>query len=103
MAIYNLNNQPNLQDPVSVSIFKHRNQLYKNILRFRGQSQNNGIFAEEIFRLVTDAINLNQLYKNHPHVDLAIVKEIPGVAEKNEIISVKSSIGKSSALSSAIK
>lgn len=102
MATYNLNNQPNLQDPISVSIYKHRDKLYKNILRFRAQSQNNGIFAEEIFRLCTDSINLNQLYKNHPHVDLAIVKEIPGVAEKNEIISVKSSIGKKPSLSAVL-
>lgn len=81
-------------DILSTSINRRREKIYYNILNFNAQRINNGVYAENILRLSLNAINLNHLSKNHPHVDIAVINEIPDIVEKNEIISVKSSISK---------
>jgi hypothetical protein len=99
---YKLSDVVDAGDIISVNINRNKTKLYYNIQNFGAQSINNGVYAENILRVLLDAVNLNQLHKNHPHVDIAIVNEIPGVAQKNEIISVKSSIKKSTKLSKVI-
>ncbi len=79
-------------DIISNNIRRRREKLYYNIKNFSAQKTNDGINAENILRLVLDGVNLNHLSKNHPHVDIAIVNPIEGFAQKNEIISVKSTI-----------
>jgi len=100
---YKLSDDRKEGDIISSNIFKRRNRIFSNIKNFYAQSINNGIFAENILRLTLDGVNLNHLSKNHPHVDLAIVNPIEGFAEKNEIISVKSSISKRPSLSSVMR
>lgn len=89
-------------DILSSYIRKRREKIYYNILNFNAQNLNNGVFAENILRLSLNAINLNHLSKNHPHVDIAIINEIPGIVEKKEIISVKSSIRKGTGIGKVI-
>ena len=72
------------------TVIRKKSSLYNSIKKFAHQKSNDGIFAENIIRLTLDGINLNHFYKNHPHVDICVVNPIPGVAEKNEILSVKS-------------
>ena len=50
------------------------------------------MYAENIIRLLLDGVNLNHLSKNHPHVDIAIIKGIKNITKRDEVISVKSSI-----------
>jgi len=88
---YSLSSNPDPSDKLSQNIFRRRRKIYQNMRSFFNQKINNGVWAENILRLVLDGVNLNHLSKNHPHVDIAIVNEIPGVAQKNEIISCKSS------------
>ena len=89
-------------DVISSNIYKRRSKIYYNIKNFNSQKTNDGIFAENILRLVLDGVNLNHLSKNHPHVDIAIVNPIEGFTKKNEIISVKSSINKKPSLAKLI-
>ena len=82
-------------DVISKSVFSKRDRLYDVMKNFYMQSQNNGVYAENILRIVLDGVNLNHLFKNHPHVDIAIpsiARTVPGVTQPNEIISVKSSV-----------
>jgi hypothetical protein len=88
---YSLSDIPDSNDKISVNISRRRHKIYQNMRSFFNQKINNGVWAENILRLVLDGVNLNQLSKNHPHVDIAIINEIPGIAQKNEIISCKSS------------
>jgi hypothetical protein len=80
---YKLSDVVDAGDIISVNINRNKTKLYYNIQNFKAQSENNGVYAENILRVLLDAVNLNQLHKNHPHVDIAIVNEIPGVAQKN--------------------
>jgi len=90
---YNLTDQPKSGDKLSYNIFKKRKKIYSDIVKFTSlKYQNTGVFAENILRMVFDAINLNHFQKNHPYVDIAIVNPIEGLTKKSEIISVKSSI-----------
>lgn len=90
-------------DSVGHNVLSKKNRLYDAMNSFYMQSQNNGVYAENILRIALDGVNLNHLYKNHPHVDLAIVEPIEGVTVKNEIISVKSSIAKNPTLASVLR
>lgn len=99
---YKLSEEPISGDVISSNIFKRRGKIYWNIKNFNSQSQNDGIFAENILRLALDGVNLNHLSKNHPHVDIAIINPIEGFAEAGEIISVKSSIKKNPTLKGLI-
>lgn len=101
-ARYKLSDKPKSDDIISTNIFKRRDKIYYNIRNFFTQTLNNGVFAENILRLTLDGVNLNHLSKNHPHVDIAIVNEIPNFARRNEIISVKSSISKKPSLAQLI-
>ena len=85
-------------DKISSNIADKREHLYNIIKSFSTSSENNGFFAEEIMRMAFDAINLNNLYRNHPNVDIAIIDPIEGVVEEREIISIKSSKNSKSAL-----
>lgn len=100
---YKLSDSKKDGDLISSNIFRRKDKIYYNIKNFSAQSANNGIFAENILRLTLDGVNLNHLSKNHPHVDIAIVNPIDGFAEKNEIISVKSSISRNPTLSSVLR
>ena len=99
---YKLSSQPIEGDIISENIFKERDNIYWNMKNFQAQATNDGIFAENMFRLILDGINLNHLSKNHPHVDIAIENPIPGFSQENEIISVKSSISKRPTLKNLI-
>lgn len=99
---YKLSNDKIEGDILSANINKRREKIYYNILNFNAQKINNGVFAENILRISLNAINLNHLSKNHPHVDIAILNEIPGIVKKNEIISVKSSISKGTGVGKVI-
>ncbi len=79
-------------DQLSENIFRKKHKLYSNIKKFAAQQKNDGIFSENIVRMVFDGINLNHFHKNHPYVDVGIVKPIPGITKENEIMSVKSTI-----------
>ena len=85
-------------DTIGINVLSQKKRLYEVMKNFFMQSQNNGVYAENILRIALDGVNLNHLFKNHPHVDIAIKRPIPGVTEKNEIISVKSSIAKNPTL-----
>lgn len=85
-------------DKISRNIFNTKDHLYDIIKSFSTSSENNGFFAEEIMRIAFDAINLNNLYRNHPNVDIAIIDPIEGIVEEREIISIKSSKNSKSAL-----
>ncbi len=100
---YKLSDEKKEGDVISTNIFKRRSKIFSNMKNFYAQSINNGIFAENILRQTLDGVNLNHLSKNHPHVDLAIVNPIEGFSQKNEIISVKSSISKKPTLSSVMR
>lgn len=89
---YKLSDSPDSSDVISQNISKRREKIYYNIKNFSVQKKNDGIYAENILRLVLDGVNLNHLSKNHPHVDIAIINPIEGFSQKGEIISVKSSI-----------
>jgi hypothetical protein len=89
-------------DVLSSNIYLRRRKLYNNIMNFSIQGRNDGVFAENILRLIFDGVNLNHLYKNHPHVDIAIVNEIPDITKKDEVISVKSSTKFNPSLASII-
>jgi len=91
---YKLSDSPDSSDVISQNISKRREKIYYNIKNFSVQKKNDGIYAENILRLVLDGVNLNHLSKNHPHVDIAIINPIEGFSQKGEIISVKSSIRK---------
>jgi hypothetical protein len=91
---YKLLDSPDSSDVISQNISKRREKIYYNIKNFSVQKKNDGIYAENILRLVLDGVNLNHLSKNHPHVDIAIINPIEGFSQKGEIISVKSSIRK---------
>lgn len=85
----------NKSDAISKNVFNKRDRLYDVMKNFYMQSQNNGVYAENILRIVLDGVNLNHLFKNHPHVDIAIpsiATTVPGITQPNEIISVKSSV-----------
>jgi hypothetical protein len=93
-------------DLIAYNVLSKKNRLYEVMKNFSIQSQNNGVYAENILRITLDGVNLNHLYKNHPHVDIAIppiAKTIEGVTQKNEIISVKSSISKNSTLATVLR
>ncbi|NPV13039.1 MAG: hypothetical protein HPY57_14835 [Ignavibacteria bacterium] len=79
-------------DKLGRNIYRKRHKLYTSIVKFSKQVKNDGIFAENIVRLVFDAINLNHFHKNHPHVDIGVIIPIPGITKRNEILSVKSTI-----------
>lgn len=85
-------------DKISRNIINAKDHLYDIIKSFSTSSENNGFFAEEIMRIAFDAINLNNLYRNHPNVDIAIIDPIEGIVEEREIISIKSSKNSKSAL-----
>ncbi len=89
-------------DKIAYNVYHRKNKLFYNIKSFARQPENNGIFAENILRLILDGVNLNHLSKNHPHVDIAVINEIPGVAKQNEVISVKSSTRQRPTLASVI-
>lgn len=92
-------------DPISYNVLSKRNRIYDAMKNFYMQSQNNGVYAENILRITLDGVNLNHLYKNHPHVDIAIptiAKTVEGVTQPNEIISVKSSITKNTTLAKVL-
>lgn len=89
-------------DIISYNIYHRKNKLYYNIKSFAKQPENNGVFAENILRIILDGVNLNHLSKNHPHVDIAVLNEIPGIAKKNEVVSVKSSTKQRPTLASVI-
>lgn len=74
------------------NIKRKRHKISNYIKAFSKQKQNDGIFSENIVRLVIDGINLNHFHKNHPNVDIAAVNPIPGICLEEEIISIKSSI-----------
>ena len=93
-------------DPIATNVLTKRSRLYDAMKNFYMQSQNNGVYAENILRIVLDGVNLNHLSKNHPHVDIAIpsiAKNIPGVTQPHEIISVKSSIARNPSLSTLLR
>ena len=93
------------KDSIEYNVLSKKNKIYDSIKNFYMQSQNNGIYAENILRITLDGVNLNHLYKNHPHVDIAIpstAKIVEGVTQKNEIVSVKSSIAKNPTLSTVL-
>jgi hypothetical protein len=81
---------------IDKNILRKKNSLHQSILNFSFQNTNTGIFAEEIIRYVFDGVNLNNMHRNHPHVDIAVPEQsaIENVTIANEIISVKSSIDK---------
>lgn len=85
-------------DKISRNIINAKDHLYDIIKSFSTSSENNGFFAEEIMRIAFDAINLNNLYRNHPNVDIAIIDPIEDIVEEREIISIKSSKNSKSAL-----
>jgi hypothetical protein len=99
---YKLSDPSNSSDVISQNIRKRREKIYYNIKNFSVQKTNDGIYAENILRLILDGVNLNHLSKNHPHVDLAIINPIEGFSQKGEIISVKSSIKRNPTLSNLI-
>jgi len=99
---YKLSDEVISGDIISSNIIRRKEKLYHNIKNFSSQKTNDGINAENILRLVLDGVNLNHLSKNHPHVDIAIINPIEGFAQKNEIISVKSSIKAKPTLSNLI-
>jgi hypothetical protein len=99
---YKLSDPSNSSDVISQNIRKRREKIYYNIKNFSVQKTNDGIYAENILRLILDGVNLNHLSKNHPHVDLAIINSIEGFSQKGEIISVKSSIKRNPTLSNLI-
>lgn len=99
---YKLSDEVISGDIISSNIIRRKEKLYHNIKNFSSQKTNDGINAENILRLVLDGVNLNHLSKNHPHVDIAIINPIEGFAQKNEIISVKSSIKSKPTLSNLI-
>lgn len=100
---YRLSDSDSQGDLIATNIIKRKTRIFYNMKNFYAQTQNNGIFAENILRLALDGVNLNHLSKNHPHVDLAIINPIEGICRKNEIISVKSSISKNPSLSSVLR
>jgi hypothetical protein len=53
---------------------------------------NRGIYPEDLARVILNCINLNHFQKNHPYVDLGVVKPIEGVTQQNEVISIKSTV-----------
>lgn len=100
------NNLPEAKDQISYNILSKKNKIYDSIRNFYMQSQNNGVYAENILRISLDGVNLNHLYKNHPHVDIAIppiAKVVDGITIPNEIISVKSSIAKNTTLAAVLR
>jgi len=90
-------------DPLLRHIMENKEKLFYNIKSYAKSNVNNGVFPENIVRIVFNGINLNHLYKNHPHVDIGITEYgIEGVTEKNEIISIKSSIREGATTSSIL-
>lgn len=101
MAEYNfqldqMDKEPDSKQPGAIELYnnirKKRHKISNYIKAFSKQKQNDGIFSENIVRLVLDGINLNHFHKNHPNVDIATVNPIPGICLEDEIISIKSSI-----------
>jgi len=78
-------------DPIKKNVLQNKEKIFYNIKSFARSNKNNGIYAENIVRMTLDAINLNHLSKNHPHVDLGVVNPIDKFTVKDEIISIKSS------------
>ena len=54
--------------------------------------KNEGIFAENISRLIFKGENLNHFTKNHPYVDISVIEPIDGITKENELISIKSTL-----------
>jgi len=54
--------------------------------------KNEGIFAENIARIIFKGENLNHFTKNHPYVDIAVMKPMEGITKENELISIKSTL-----------
>ena len=79
-------------DKLSENITKGKSYLYEIIKNFSSSNDNNGFLAEEIIRVAFNTVNLNNLYRNHPTVDIGIIDAIEGIVEEREIISIKSSI-----------
>jgi len=78
-------------------IEKKKHKLLKEIRGFdydKGNKYNTGVHSENIVRLLFDAVNLNHFQKNHPNVDIGVIKPIHGITKNKEVISVKSSISK---------
>lgn len=90
MLEYRLDKKYN--DKLGINIYRRRHKLYPNIVKFSKQVKNDGIYAENITRLIFDAVNLNHFHKNHPYVDLGVLVPIPQISVRNEIISIKSTI-----------
>ena len=80
------------EDIISKNISKKRRILYRSIVAFYKQENNNGYYAEDILTTILDGVNLNYIHMNHPHVDVVSEHDIKDFCKKNEIISVKSSI-----------
>ena len=89
---YKLSDDVIAGDKLSENITKGKSYLYEIIKNFSSSNDNNGFFAEEIIRVAFNAVNLNNLYRNHPTVDIGIIDPIEGIVEEREIISIKSSI-----------
>lgn len=100
----------NINSDVEKSIFKKRFNIKNNFDRFlldiksrkalksdnlkllNIKRKNEGIFAENITRLIFQGENLNHFTKNHPYVDIAVMDPIDGVTKRNELISIKSTL-----------
>jgi len=54
--------------------------------------KNEGIFAENIARIIFKGENLNHFTKNHPYVDIAVMDPMEGITKENELISIKSTL-----------
>ncbi len=99
---YKLSSRKKPGDLISYYIYKRRRKIFYNIKNFAAQPENNGVFAENILRLILDGVNLNHISKNHPHVDIAIKNAVPGIVKSDEVISVKSSTRTRPTLASVI-
>jgi hypothetical protein len=97
---YNLNdvkpNDPKYNQLPGVNLMTNhlndsKDRIYNYIQRFKNSNKNDGVAPENILRTLLDCVNLNHLSKNHPHIDLAVTKDMGEIADQYEIISVKSS------------
>jgi hypothetical protein len=100
-SIYN--NKYNIKsnfDSFSKDISARKIHKEDGLSLFTTKRQNEGIFAENITRIIFKGENLNHFTKNHPYVDVAVMepmtigegKSEEVITKKNELISVKSTL-----------